>query len=130
MIFVDQFSIYIAALVYLALTALWYAPIFFGKLYLRYSGVDPITLPKKWMIFILSYAIGLLMSFFLAFLEGFIGVTSFWDGLFSGILIWIGFIVPTQFSLFLWRQKNIKMLFLDLSFWLLSFGLLGGIVAG
>ena len=58
------------------------------------------------------------------------GVTSFWDGVIAGGIIWVGFVLPTQASLLIWEKRSWKLFLLDNGNWLIGLIVMGGILAG
>jgi len=80
----------IAAIIGLIFGYLWYSPLFFGNVVKKIYS----TSRKKSVVISLSFLLLLVVSYFIAFLEIYLKVTSFWDGVVTGILLWIGFILP------------------------------------
>ena len=70
----------------------------------------------------------LVIAYFLAFLEGALGVTTVTDGMFVGFSMWLGFVASTQISAVIWNGAPFQLFVLDTGFRLLSFLVMGGVI--
>ena len=128
MVSLDFITISIAAIVGLLFQILWYSPIFFGKIWLRLQNISKTeNIVGK---FFASFITLFVMSFFLALMQRYLDVTSFWDGVISGVIIWLGFLLPLDVFSIIWGKKHFKVLLIDTSCWLCVFLLMGAILAG
>ncbi|MBN1915049.1 MAG: DUF1761 domain-containing protein [Parachlamydiales bacterium] len=130
MISLDYLTIIVAAIVNVILGFLWYSPYVFGRLWLQLIHRHEKEMKITFFSLLGGIIISLFLSFFLALVEAYMGVTSFWDGVVAGFIVWFGFVLPTQFSIVLWEKRPIKLFFIDNGIWLLGMLVMGGILAG
>ncbi len=109
-IYIDYFAVFLAALLYAAIYLCWYSKWLFG--------------PIKTAHFFLNCILGLVISYFIAFFEGYLGVTTVSDGMFVGFCLWLGFVVPTLLAPGVWDRK----FFVESGVKLLTFLTISGII--
>lgn len=126
MLNIDLLTVVVASIIGLIFGYLWYSPLFFGNVVKKIYS----TSRKKSVVISLSFLLLLVVSYFIAFLEIYLKVTSFWDGVVTGILLWIGFILPIQIIDFFLEKKKLVLFFINISFLLILFIILSGILAG
>ena len=71
-----------------------------------------------------------LLCYGLAFLEGFLKVVNFKDGLFFGAFLYVFLILPIQFLSQRLNSTKIQLFWYDQLFWILDLSLACGILAG
>lgn len=129
---VNYAAIIIAAVIYMVIGAIWYSPKFFGQVWMESMGYRPeelIDQRKAWIgsiisAFVMAYV---LVVFIHYFGEG--SERTAFSGAGVGILAWLGFVVPIQFSAVLWENRSLKAFFIHIGCMLLT--LIGmGIVIG
>jgi hypothetical protein len=127
MIEVDILSVIIATVVYMIISFIWFSPFIFGKIWKKV--VPDIGKGAKLIAYFSSLLIALVVAYFLAIIEGYLGVTSFWDGVVAGFIVWLGFVATTSVSSAIWSNKW-KVFFIEQGCWLINFIIMGGIIAG
>ena len=78
---------------------------------------------------LIAFILILISAYILASIEILMKVTSFWDGVFLGFLIWFGFVLPVSYFSFL-NTKKLNHFFINNSFYLLALMVLAGLLAG
>ncbi len=124
---IDVLTVLFASIVYLIMYILWYSDFLFGKIYKEISKkkINKSTF-NYFCIFIFIYII----SYVLALFEVLLGITTFWDGIFLGFLIWFGF-VGTHFLFLVFSfKRSVKLYIIDNILYLLALMIIGGILAG
>jgi hypothetical protein len=129
MVEVDFLSILLAVIAYMVVGSIWYSSYAFGKIRDKFSGIKKHK-KQGFIFYIGSFFSALVMAYFIGFIESYLSVTSFWDGVIAGLILCIGFVIPSNFINFLWKDKSFKLFCLDSSYWLLIFIAMGGILAG
>ena len=124
---VDLLAVFFASVVYLLLYFIWYSKFLFGKIYKTLSKQKK---GKSFFSYLFIFGIMLMSSYVLAIFEVLIKVTSFWDGVFLGFLIWLGFAFSHSFFLVITYKRNFKLFILDNILYLLGLMIVGGILAG
>ena len=130
MVHIDFLTVLVAAIVYLIIRGVWYSKQLFGNYWLNLKGISENNLRKKPLAFLGNFLVALILSYFLSFVEVYLGATSFWDGVVAGFIIWFGFIFPVQFTEVIWIKKSGKLFWLESSCILLSLMVMGGILVG
>lgn len=130
MLHVDFLTVFIAAIVYMVISLAWYSPFLFGNMWLRLSKLESKDVRNKPLAIFCNFIIALILSYFISLIEIFLDVTSFWDGVIAGFIIYLGFVFTTQFTKVIWVKKTFKLFLLDNLCWLLSIMVMGGILAG
>lgn len=121
----DWIAILIAAVLSSAIGYLWYSKYLFSDA--SRSPGDSHAKPHS-LAPLFSFVSSLIMAFFLAFFEGYLGVTTVTDGVFIGFCIWLGFVAPTQIAAVIWLRQPLSLFFIHTGFRLLSLMVMGGIL--
>ncbi len=127
---IDLLTVFVAALVAMILSSLWYSQYAFGLVWRRITGLDKKTIKQHMKTMPLFFLLLVIISYFLSLIEIYLGVTSFWDGIIAGVVVWFGFVFTTGFSTVLWGRKNLHLFMIDSGSWCLVFMAMGGILAG
>ncbi len=125
---VDLLTVLFASVIYLIIYIAWYSKFLFGKIY-----QDILKSEKKkppfyhyFLIFLASFII----SYIVALFEGLMGVTSFFDGVFLGFLLWLGFVATHRLFFVLTFKRSYKIYILDNILYLIALMIISGIIAG
>ncbi len=127
MVIIDIVNVVIAAVIFLILYSLWYAPLIFGNLRKKLTNRD---INRRWYFYIIIFIVAIVISYFLALIEGYLGVSSFWDGVIAGFIIWFGFVFTVQILLMGLTKAKWSIFFIDMGCLLLNFMIAAGIIAG
>lgn len=124
---VDYFSVFVGALIFMIISSAWYSPFLFGNLWKKYVQKE---IRKKTFAFTATFFVAVILSYFLSLVEIYFGATSFWDGVISGFIIYIGFVFPTQIISVIWCKETFKIFLIDNFCYLLSLMVMGGVLVG
>lgn len=127
-IIIDWLSVLIAAILYMIIGSLWYSPYFFGKFWMKYMGLIPDDMKGKSWRYVTGSVCALTIALFLCVLEALLEANTARDGIFVGIGVWIGLIVPSFFTLFQWSKKPWGLYWIDSCFFLVSLIIMGAII--
>jgi hypothetical protein len=124
---IDLLTVIIAAILNMLIGFVWYSKWVFGAAWMKLHNMKPETKNQKMS---LAYAglISLVIAYFLAFFEAYLGVTTVTDGMFVGFCMWLGFVATTQISSVVWCKTPFKLFLIDTSCKLLSFLVMSGII--
>ena len=75
-----------------------------------------------------NFLLGIGLSYFLAFFDASLQVTSVGDAMFSSLCLWLGFVLPTQLFPVIWHGKPVRLFLIEAGFMLLSLLVMGGII--
>jgi len=126
--------ILVAAIVSMVIGALWYSPALFGKIWIKFSGMDKKKLDemkKKGMGkgYVIGFIATLVMAYVLAVALGWAEAGTVALGAQVGFWLWLGFIVPVVLGGVLWGGKAVQLFWVDISYRLVSVVVMGGILA-
>lgn len=123
---IDIVSVLFSSVVYLVMYIIWYSKFFFGKIYDKFLAQN---IAKTFLNYFLVFLCTFVITYILALFEILLGITTFWDGVFFGFLIWA---VVAFHSIFLVIsfKRNLKLFFIDNLLYLLAIVMICGILAG
>lgn len=127
-VYIDMLSVFLAAIIGFVFSWLWYSSFLFGPLWLRLQKKE--KQKCKIISLLTSFFYFYVISYGIAFFQQYLQVTSFWDGVLSGVLFWFVFIATTHLAISIREKRNIKIFLLEQLHWLIIFLLIGGILAG
>ncbi len=131
---ISYLAVLVGSIIALVVGGLWYSPALFGRVWMKLSGMtrERINEAKKkgmaatyFINFIAVFVTGLVM----ALLAAYIGLTSAVDGLYLGLLTWIGFIVTIMLGTVLWEGKPIKLYLINIFYYLIVLVVMGILVS-
>ena len=131
---INYLTVLVTAVVSMALGALWYSPMLFGKLWMTLSGLNPQTMDeakKKGMAksYVLAFVGTLVMSYVLAHIIGYTNAATIGAGLHVGFWAWLGFVAPVTLGGVLWEGKSWKLWWLNNAHYLVMLLVSGAILA-
>ncbi len=131
---INYLAVFVAAVISMAIGAAWYSPALFGVEWMTLSGIKEKDIEKakeKGMgkSYLAGFIGALVMSVVLAHFIDFTRATTFREGLSAGFWIWLGFVAPVILGTVLWEAKPTRLYIINISYWLLSLSLMGGILA-
>ncbi|MGA8165190.1 MAG: DUF1761 domain-containing protein [Waddliaceae bacterium] len=128
---VNYVAVIIAVVVYMAIGGIWYSPKFFGQIWVENMGYRPEELTGHAKAWLGSIANAVVMAFVLAVFIHYFGESNektAYNGACVGVLAWLGFVLPTQFSGVLWERRPLKVLFIHAGCMLLTLIIMGTII--
>jgi hypothetical protein len=124
---INYLAVLVAAIVNMAVGALWYSPALFAKPWMKLTAKKDMGSPGPG--YALSTLGSLLIAFFLADFAVKTSTTGFGRGLVLGLLAWIGFVATTYAASYVFEGRPLKLYALNVGYYLVTFMLMGGIVA-
>jgi len=125
----DWILIVIAAVVNMVIGMVWYSKALFGRAWAKLAEMREKDMKPEALTMIYGFINSLVIAYFLSFFEGNLGVTNVTDGMLIGFLIWLGFVATTQIGCVIWCKKPFKLFAIDTGAKLVSFVVMGGIIA-
>ena len=123
-VYVDLSTVFIAAVLNMVIGFFWYSKWLFGDKRNQPSNKSVTSKLAPFLTFIVS----LVIAYFLAFFETYVGVTTVSDGMFVGFCLWLGFVATTQFLSVLWDGQPLKQFLIHSGCKLLSFLAMSGVI--
>lgn len=125
---IDLFAVLVAAILYMFIGVIWYSKYLFGPLWIKLSGTKDAEVGKDKLPILWSSLVALLIAYFIAFFEAYLGVTTVSDGMFVGFCFWLGFVATTQIGAVIWGKMPVQLFLINTGAKLLSFLVMGGII--
>jgi hypothetical protein len=114
---INYLAVLVAAIVAVAIGAVWYSPYLFGKTWMKFSGINKTELKKIYKEKNKKYFIGLIISIVMAYVIAWLlkltEAATVGEGLYLGFLIWIGFVATTRLNGVIWKHKPFKLYLLN-----------------
>jgi hypothetical protein len=130
---INYWVVLAAAVVSMVLGFVWYGPLF-GRKWARLSGLSSNAMKMKPATFVLLLVGSLLTAYVLAhaliFADTFFRMESdASSGVMVGFMNWLGFVAPLTLGSVLWEGKSWKLWVLNNAYYLVSFCLMGIVLA-
>lgn len=105
---------------------IWYHPRVFGTTWMHLAHITPELAERGRRRMPIYAAIGFFAAMLIAWMMGEIGVALGiydWVGaIFElALSVWLGFVVPTMLNAVLWEHRPMKLYFINIAYWLVSF---------
>lgn len=124
---VNYLAVIVAALVPMALGALWYSPILFARPWLTAVGRSQEELSGASLGYALSAVAALVTSYMLARVVGWAEADSLVDGALAGLLVWVGFVATVLAVTTYFGGRPRVLWFINAGYQAVSLLLMGGI---
>jgi hypothetical protein len=117
---INLWAVVVVWLIYVAVGAFWYSPAGFGKQWTKLTKIDIMKLPEDESTHALvSVALSAVFQVLaLALVINTLDVTSAWNGLVTGLVLWLGFTAATTVGVTLYQRRSWKFLWLNSSYFL------------
>ncbi|HEY4255002.1 MAG TPA: DUF1761 domain-containing protein [Chlamydiales bacterium] len=125
---IEAFSVIIAAILYMIVGFFWYSKWLFGPTWLKLANMKASEMKHPGKATFYGAINALVVAYFLAFFESYLGVTTVLDGMFVGLTLWLGFVATTQISPVIWCKASPKLFLIDTSGKLVSLLVMGGVI--
>jgi len=123
---INLLAVLVAAIVHMAVGLIWFQPKIFGDAWSKLTRAD-LKPSARWM------PVGLIGHFLIALVLAIIvnlaHATSVVDGLFIGILVWLGFVVTLEIGELIWEKIPFNLFLVRVGNHLIGLGLAGAILA-
>ncbi len=130
---INYVAVLVAGLASMALGALWYSPLLFGKRWMELMKIDFADMKemkkKATKMYAINFVATLVMAYVLAHFVDYTQAGTFLEGLQTGFWIWLGFIATVMLGSVLWENKPLELYFMNVSYQLLNVLIMAVIVA-
>lgn len=123
---IDLFTVFIAAALNMIIGFFWYSKWLFGPTWEKLNKAKMDASNRMSLLY--AFICSLVIAYFLALFEGYLGVTSVTDGMFIGFCLWLGFVATTQISAVIWCKGSFLLFVLDSGYKLLTFLVMSGVI--
>ena len=135
MLTINFWAVLVAAIIQMAIGALWYSPVLFAKPWMRALGKSDADMEEMRKGAGAGYAgsmIGALiaayiLAHFVAYAQGFTSDYSAWAGVIGGFWAWLGFVATTGLTSVLFEKRAWTLYFINIGYYLASFVAMGAL---
>ena len=122
---VNEFAVFVTALIVIVIGALWYSPVLFGRIWMRLSGIDEKKIAaSKRQGMIKSYILALVGTILLLYVVAhfilYLKVSSVGDSFQFAFWMWVGLIAPTHLGIVLWEGKPLALYLITVGYYLVA----------
>ena len=112
----------LAALAYLILGLLWYAPFAFGRRWIiqEWELIGKSQIIASLIGYIGEFILGLIIAYVLAIFIHMSQAMQWSQAIMVALWVWMGFVATVQFSSVLWGRKTLENFFIHTGFMLVS----------
>ncbi len=126
---INWIAVIVAALVPMALGAVWYSPALFVSPWMRAVGKTQEDLSGARRGYAVAAAGALVMAYVLARIVDYAGATTIGDGLVVGLLAWAGFVLTTMAVNGIFAGRSLSLYLIDGGYHGVSLLVMGAILA-
>jgi hypothetical protein len=131
---VNIVAVFVAAVLTFVLGAIWYSPVLFARQWMDAHGYTPETAAERrtrgaLRAYAISLACYVIMAYVLALLVEYTNATGPAQGLWLGILAWLGFVATTGLTAQVFSDKRFATWVIDAAYQLASLLAMGLILA-
>lgn len=125
---IDFVTVIVAAALNMLIGYLWYSKWLFGHEWAKLCqhSKKEHCMDKSCLLY--TAIVSLVIAYFLAFFQSYLGITTVTDGMFVGFCIWLGFVATTQVSSVIWCKRPFKLFAINTGARLLSYLVMSGVI--
>ena len=130
---INYLTVLVAAILNMAVGALWYSPTLFGKAWMELVGFKPEDAQKRTAgmqrAYSLTFVASFVMAYALARVLWYAKVTTVGGGVLIGLLAWIGFVATPHGSNYLFEGKPFRLFTINTGYSLVALVIMGALLA-
>lgn len=127
---VNHLAVWVTALVAMAIGYLWYSPKLFGPMWMKLSGIKMKKKPEgMWKTFVAGLISNAVLAYVLALVLKVMEAETIGHGIFTGLLMWLGFMATISLGMVLWEKKPFKLYILNNAHNLIMMAVMGALLA-
>ena len=128
---VNFLAILVAGIVNMAVGAMWYSPLMFGKQWMAMTGKTKEDLKKgaSAMPCLLMFLASLVIAITLSVVVYWMHLRGFGSGAWLGVKLWGGFCATTMLGDYLYERRSLQLYSLNALYYAVTFPIMGGLIA-
>jgi hypothetical protein len=126
---INWLAVIVSTIVYFGLGALWYSPLLFANLFMKYRGAVPEELQGPPIEYLFTLIGNLIMVVVLAIIVRLAGATALLDGVLVGVLVALGFAATSTFIYTIFAGPHKALWAIYSGYQLVAFAIAGAILA-
>ncbi|MDA9101373.1 DUF1761 domain-containing protein [Omnitrophica bacterium] len=119
---INLLAIFVAAVVGMIISMIWYAPSVFGKKWMVFLNIQPDQMEaerdRQGRTFILAFLNTMIIAYVLEFMLVAINAQTYNDAFWIAVLAWAGFIATVLFGRVLWENKPLGLFNINAGYYL------------
>jgi len=122
-------AIIVGALINMFVGFLWYSPVLFAKQWMKLIKKTEKDLKKgnMSMMYGTTFVMALLLSFMFMYFTNAFHIATVSEGIGLGFLLWLGFVVTTTISDYIFSGRPMKLYAINIGYYLVVMILVGGL---
>lgn len=125
---VNYIAVLLGAVLNMVLGTLWYGPLF-GKLWLKQIGKKQEDIQSSPWIYVASFVAAFVAALVLALVIQAFGNTGFFEGLLTGVVVWLGFVATVTLTFSIFEGPKLTVWLIFVLYQLVIFAVEGGVFA-
>jgi hypothetical protein len=129
---VNYLAVLVAAIVNMAIGALWYSPSLFGKRWMELVGIRPEDAERRAAgarrAYSWTFVASLVMAYALARILWYAKIGSLGGGAAIGLLVWLGFVATTTGANYLFENRPCRLYKINVGYPLVSLVVMGALL--
>jgi hypothetical protein len=126
---IQYLAVLAAAIANMAIGAVWYSPLVFGRTWMAHSGLRPEDMKGKGRAMLIAAAVAMATAFMLAYFIVLLDVQTLHAGLSLALRVWIGFVAAVMALDLGFGGKHFRVYLIDAGNQLASFLAMGAILS-
>jgi surface polysaccharide O-acyltransferase-like enzyme len=130
---VNYVAVLVAAILNMAIGALWYSPSVFGRGWMALTGLAPEDVQKRMAAarraYSLTFVASFVMAYALARILWYARVETPGGGVAIGLLAWLGFVATTHATNYLFEGRPFRLYSINTGYHLVSLVIMGALLA-
>ncbi|MEX2008515.1 MAG: DUF1761 domain-containing protein [Candidatus Spechtbacterales bacterium] len=128
---VTLLAVLVAAAASYAIGSLWYSPLLFGKVWMKYVGRSEEQLKAGMKMAMVGGAVAsIVMAFGVAVITGMTGAATIAEGITLGFWLWLGFVLAVSLMNVFYEGQKKQVFLIFNGYQLLALLVMGAIIAG
>ncbi len=128
---INLLAVFVSGVIYMIIGAFWYAPMFFGKAWMKAMNKKPEDIKKEDALKAMgiSFLSSLVLAWVLAYFVSLTEATTFAQGAMTGFWAWLGFIASTHLIIKAYEDRKMPLYTIFITYQLVWVLLIGGLLA-
>lgn len=131
---VNTLIVLVLSAVHLLIGLIWYSEAGFKLQWMKEAGLTKTDIKERQKkgtggMLVVAYLMGFLAAFSIGWVISLLDITTIFHGAHVGLIMWIGFVFPATIGPVLWEGRSLKLWVINNSYWLVSFILMGSVMA-
>ncbi len=125
---INYAAVVVAAIINMAVGALWYSPMMFSKAWLKLTGKKDMKGSGQ-MGYAVSAIGALVQSWILVHFVEYAGSTTVWQGVVTGFWLWLGLVAAVMAGAYVFEGRPLKLLKINAGYFLVVLVINGALLA-